>query len=139
MTRILTEQRTPAGNAYLTVAIAGRTLIGIAHGWRDSPQAWQWVTASLLGREAGDALDVVAVRRRAGDLGGLEPPALLDAYAAQVVDSINAAAPGVERVVLVGQPMGGASRRAEDFTAEIAEDADGTDKKKRREKNLLPG
>jgi pimeloyl-ACP methyl ester carboxylesterase len=38
----------------------------------------------------------------------LESPSLLEAYAAQVVDAIHAAAAKFERVVLVGQSMGGA-------------------------------
>ena len=108
MTAALIEQRTESGNEYLTLARAGDTLIAIAHGWRDSPQAWQWVIASLQGHETGRAPDIVAVRRRAGNNGSLESPALLEAYAAQVVDAVNAAAPAFEHIVLVGQSMGGA-------------------------------
>lgn len=108
MTMNLIERRTASGNEYLTLDRVGGTLLAIAHGWRDSPQAWQWVIASLQGRETDRALDVIAVRRHAGRLDGLKAPALLEAYAAQMVDAVNAAAPAFERVVLVGQSMGGA-------------------------------
>ena len=75
----LIEQRTPSGNAYLSLLGAGGTLLAIAHGWRDSPQAWQWVIASLQGRDDDRPLDVIAIRRRAGQFDGSKSPALLEA------------------------------------------------------------
>jgi pimeloyl-ACP methyl ester carboxylesterase len=100
--------RTAAGTAYLTQGPAGGTVLAIAHGWRDSPLAWQWVISALQARDTDERLQVVAVRRHAGDHGDAESAALLEAYAAQVVDAVNTAAPGRDRVVLVGQSMGGA-------------------------------
>lgn len=104
----LIERRTSSGNEYLTFARVGGTLLAIAHGWRDSPEAWQWTIASLEDHDTNGALDVLAVRRHAGHRDDLEAAALLEAYAAQMVDAIGAAAPQFEQVVLVGQSMGGA-------------------------------
>lgn len=108
MTQTLIEQRTAAGNAYLTLARVGGTLLAFTHGWRDSPEAWRWVIDSLQDRETNHPLEVIAVRRQAGHLRDLASAALLETYATQVVDAVNTAAPDVERVVLAGHSMGGA-------------------------------
>jgi len=104
----LIDEETASGVGYLTLGRAKGTLLAITHGWRDSALAWQWVIKALDGAGANPAYPVVAVQRQAGDHAGLESAALLEAYAGQVVDAVMTAAAPLERVVLIGQSMGGA-------------------------------
>jgi pimeloyl-ACP methyl ester carboxylesterase len=98
---------TPSGVQYLQSGEGGNGLLVFTHGWRDSALGWQWVIGELerTGASAGWRVASVQrgeVARRDEDTGGL-----LEDFSDQVVDVIlHLARPG-ERVVIVGQSMGG--------------------------------
>jgi pimeloyl-ACP methyl ester carboxylesterase len=89
---------------YLDFGAGPEGTVVFAHGFRDSAQGWVPV-----GRELGThGYRVLAVQRRAAPARVADSGQLLEIYAEQVLDVVEAATSAGERVVVAGQSMGAA-------------------------------
>lgn len=103
----LPQQCTPSGIEYLRAGDGDAGLLVFTHGWRDSALGWQWVIDELS-RSGGTAgWRVVSVQRKEVDRRDEDTAGLLEDFACQVVEVVRRLARHEERVVIVGQSMGG--------------------------------
>ncbi|WP_175831345.1 alpha/beta fold hydrolase [Burkholderia cepacia] len=96
---------TASGVQYLAETGTGERLLVFVHGWRDSALGWQWVIDNLV---VDSSWRIIAVDRHSVEGAGADSAALLEAYAAQVVDAVSEATRPDSQVVLIGQSMGAA-------------------------------
>jgi pimeloyl-ACP methyl ester carboxylesterase len=94
---------TGSGIEYLDFGTGPHATVVLAHGFRDSAQGWAAVAHELVTSGWG----VLAVQRKPAPAWITDSGQLLDIYADQVLDVVEAAISTGERVVLAGQSMGG--------------------------------
>lgn len=100
----LRRHATPGGTEYLDSGSGDAGVLVLTHGWRDSAEGWESTLAAL-----GDSRwRFVSVQRSEADRDDDDSAGLLEDFAAQIVDVVDHATDGTERLVLVGQSMGGA-------------------------------
>jgi pimeloyl-ACP methyl ester carboxylesterase len=95
---------TGSGIEYLDFGDGPHGTVVFAHGFRDSAQGWVPVGRELV----TSGWRVLAVQRKAAPAWLADSGQLLEIYADQVVDVVEAAISAGERVVVAGQSMGGA-------------------------------
>jgi pimeloyl-ACP methyl ester carboxylesterase len=95
---------TGSGIEYLDFGGGPHGTAVFAHGFRDSAQGWGPVGRELVTR----GWRVLAVQRQAAPARVTDSGQLLETYADQVLDVLEAATSAAERVVVAGQSMGGA-------------------------------
>jgi pimeloyl-ACP methyl ester carboxylesterase len=95
---------TASGIGYLDFGTGPHGTVVFAHGFRDSAQGWVLVARELV----SSGWRVLAVQRKPAPAWVTDSGQLLELYADQVLDVVDAAIPTGERVVLAGQSMGGA-------------------------------
>ena len=95
---------TGSGIEYLDFGDGPHGTVVFAHGFRDSAQGWVPVGRELV----TDGWRVLAVQRKAAPAWLADSGQLLEIYADQVLDVVEAAISAGERVVVAGQSMGGA-------------------------------
>ena len=93
-----------SGIEYLDFGAGPEGTVVFAHGFRDSAQGWVPVGRELVTR----GWRVLAVQRKAAPARVADSGQLLEMYADQMFDVVEAAASTGERVVVAGQSMGGA-------------------------------
>ncbi|MEV7605775.1 alpha/beta hydrolase [Paenarthrobacter sp. NPDC089322] len=94
---------TSSGVSYLSAGKGAGPVFIFTPGYRDRAEAWQWAARPLV--ESGHR--VLLVNRQSAPAGEFASAKLLEFYAKQVEDAIEDAGLCAERVVLVGQSMGG--------------------------------
>jgi pimeloyl-ACP methyl ester carboxylesterase len=103
------EQRfTPSGIQYFQTGDGDAGLLVFTHGWRDSGLGWQWTIDELARSGAIADWRVVSVQRKEVSRRDEDHDGLLEDFASQVVEVVRHLARPRERVVVVGQSMGGA-------------------------------
>jgi len=95
---------TGSGIEYLDFGDGPHGTVVFAHGFRDSAQGWVPVGRELV----TSGWRVLAVQRKAAPAWLTDSGQLLEIYADQVLDVLEAAISTGERVVVAGQSMGGA-------------------------------
>ncbi|MGH3557607.1 MAG: alpha/beta fold hydrolase [Mycobacterium sp.] len=95
---------TRSGIEYLDFGAGPNGTVVFAHGFRDSAQGWIPVGRQLVTR----GWRVLTVQRKAAPARVADSGQLLEIYADQVLDVVQAATSAGERVVVAGQSMGGA-------------------------------
>ena len=95
---------TRSGVEYLDFGFGLYGTVVFAHGFRDSAQGWVPVGRELV----TSGWRVLAVQRKAAPAWLADSGQLLEIYADQVLDVVEAAISAGERVVVAGQSMGGA-------------------------------
>ena len=95
---------TGSGIEYLDFGDGPHGTVVFAHGFRDSAQGWVPVGRELV----TSGWRVLAVQRKAAPAWLADSRQLLEIYADQVLDVVEAAISAGERVVVAGQSMGGA-------------------------------
>ena len=95
---------TESGIEYLDFGDGPHGTVVFAHGFRDSAQGWVPVGRELV----TSGWRVLAVQRKAAPAWLADSGQLLEIYADQVLDVVEAAISAGERVVVAGQSMGGA-------------------------------
>lgn len=95
---------TGSGIEYLDFGDGPHGTVVFAHGFRDSAQGWVPVGQELV----TSGWRVLAVQRKAAPAWLTDSGQLLEIYADQVLDVVEAAVSTDERVVVAGQSMGGA-------------------------------
>jgi esterase len=95
---------TGSGIEYLDCGDGPHGTVVFAHGFRDSAQGWVPVGRELV----TSGWRVLAVQRKAAPAWPADSGQLLEIYADQVVDVVEAAISTGERVVVVGQSVGAA-------------------------------
>jgi len=95
---------TGSGIEYLDFGDGPHGTVVFAHGFRDSAQGWVPVGRELV----TSGWRVLAVQRKAAPAWLADSGQLLEIYADQVLDVVEAAISAGERVVVAGQSMGGA-------------------------------
>ncbi|MDT0467095.1 MULTISPECIES: alpha/beta fold hydrolase [Streptomyces] len=98
---------TPSGIQYLQAGDGDAGLLVFTHGWRDSALGWQWVIDELARSGAAAGWRVVSVQRKEVARRDEDTAGLLEDFASQVVEVVHHAKRPHERVVVVGQSMGG--------------------------------
>ena len=95
---------TGSGIEYLDFGDGPHGTVVFAHGFRDSAHGWVPVGQELV----TSGWRVLAVQRKAAPAWLADSGQLLEIYADQVLDVVEAAVSAGERVVVAGQSMGGA-------------------------------
>ena len=95
---------TGSGIEYLDFGDGPHGTVVFAHGFRDSAQGWVPVGRELV----TSGWRVLAVQRKAAPAWLADSGQMLEIYADQVLDVVEAAISAGERVVVAGQSMGGA-------------------------------
>ena len=95
---------TGSGIEYLDFGDGPHGTVVFAHGFRDSAQGWVPVGRELV----TSGWRVLAVQRKAAPAWLADSEQLLEIYADQVLDVVEAAISAGERVVVAGHSMGGA-------------------------------
>ncbi|MFI5798733.1 alpha/beta fold hydrolase [Streptomyces sp. NPDC051677] len=103
----LTQHLTPSGVEYLQAGDGETGLLVFTHGWRDSALGWQWVIDELTRSATTAGWRVASVQRKEVDRPEEDTAGLLEDFASQVVEVARHLARRDERVVIVGQSMGG--------------------------------
>jgi pimeloyl-ACP methyl ester carboxylesterase len=102
------EQRfTPSGIQYFQAGDGDAGLLVFTHGWRDSAVGWQWTIDELARSGAITDWRVVSVQRKEVSRRDEDHAGLLDDFASQVVEVVRHVARPPERVVVIGQSLGG--------------------------------
>lgn len=104
----LARHLTPSGVEYLQAGDGDSGLLVFTHGWRDSALGWQWVIDELTRSATAVGWRVASVQRKEVDRPEEDTAGLLEDFASQVVEVARHLARSDERVVIVGQSMGGA-------------------------------
>jgi pimeloyl-ACP methyl ester carboxylesterase len=102
----LAQRFTPSGVQYLQAGDGDEGLLVFTHGWRDSALGWRWVIDALA-HSAAAGWRAVSVQRKEVSRRDEDTPGLLDDFASQVVEVVQHVQRPRERVVIVGQSMGG--------------------------------
>lgn len=108
MTSSALEQRfTPSGIQYFQAGDGDAGLLVFTHGWRDSAVGWQWTIDELARSGAITGWRVVSVQRKEVSRRDEDHAGLLDDFASQAVEVVRHVARPQERVVVIGQSLGG--------------------------------
>ncbi|MFD3455118.1 alpha/beta fold hydrolase [Streptomyces sp. NPDC058691] len=103
----LAQRFTPSGIQYLHAGDGDAGLLVFTHGWRDSAPGWQWVIDELVRSGAAAGRRIVSVQRKEVGRRDEDTAGLLEDFASQVVEVVRHVQRPQERIVVVGQSMGG--------------------------------
>jgi pimeloyl-ACP methyl ester carboxylesterase len=103
----LAQRFTPSGIQYFEAGDGDKGLLVFTHGWRDSALGWQWVIDGLAHSAAAAGWRAVSVQRKEVSRRDEDTAGLLEDFASQVVEVVRHVQRPQERVVIVGQSMGG--------------------------------